>query len=122
MRHHLPKLVGWLIVGLLGGFFWGLTYALTFSEPSWLLDGPIVGGSMGVLLGMFSVLDAGWSHGVLNKQSHSTPNEGILRSIRNGLRIALPLSVCLGLVYALFFIVIDGPDTGLLYGILEGIS
>jgi hypothetical protein len=95
----------------------------------WLF-GVLVFGLFGVLVfGLFGVLVFGLETKQLTKRSILSPNEGIRRSVKNGLVVVLIVVLCYVLVFVLVFGLVgalsgalsDGLDVGLFIGLLIGL-
>lgn len=97
-----------VIVGLLFSF----TVGVFFRSVSWLLVGLGVGLLFGLILGV--------SENQLTERSTLSPNEGIWRSIKNGLLFGLITGLIIGLISGLFFGLLFGILFGLIIGILVG--
>jgi transcriptional regulator with XRE-family HTH domain len=104
-RVRLPRVISWqwgsrqqnlaygLICGLVSGAASGLISGLVFEKSSDLSHG-LVGGVVGGLVGgLVVILIGGLSHDVLDEHEHTTPNEGIWRSVQRSIRSALVLGL-----------------------------
>ncbi len=92
-----------LVLFLCLGFAGGLIFALFFRYVhSWIAI-IILGLCFGLILGLFFGLIRGWSSRTVENKDRTTPNQGIWRSARNGLRIGLRAGAGVGLIFGLFF-------------------
>jgi hypothetical protein len=107
------KLLGILVIGLLYGLLGGLLLGLFLGLFLGLLSG-LFFGLLGVL---FLGINRGLSNDRLEKIYHLIPNQGILRSARNGILYGL----LVGLLGGLSFGLLGGLLLGLLYGLLYGL-
>jgi hypothetical protein len=115
-----------LLFGLLVGPFIGLLVGLFVG----LLSGLLVGLGSGLLVVLFVVLFFGLGSGLSDKQLTErhmlSPNEGIRRSMKNGLFVGLLFGLGGGLLVGLFvgllFGLLVGLESGLLFGLLVGLE
>jgi DNA polymerase III delta prime subunit len=91
-RRVIVSLFGGVLGTVVGGGTGLLYVALLGSSQSQQLTAGLIGGLVGAGMGW---LLAGFSQYVLEKRTHIRPNEGIRRSLRNGLIIGLPVSLAL---------------------------
>jgi hypothetical protein len=107
-------LVGALVVGLAVGLAVDLLYGLIGALVSGLFFGLFYGLFVGLVVGLVG----GLSMKQLTERVHLSPNEGIWRSVKNGLRFTL----FVGLFIGLFIRLVDGLFYGLFYGLFVGLS
>jgi DNA polymerase III delta prime subunit len=115
-------LIGGLLFGLLGVLIGGLTFGLNFGLLFGLL-GMLIGGLTGRLI-------VGFSANQLDDHTRLTPNQGIWRSIQNGLIFVFIFVLIFVLIGALFGVLIGGQsadlvgglDVGLVVGLVSGLS
>jgi NACHT domain len=93
-------LLGGLVVGLLSGLFFGLLFGLV----------------VGLVFGLVVGLVVGLSERQLTERLALSPNEGMRRSLKNGLLLMLVIGPVGGLLFGL----VIGPVGGLLFGLLSG--
>lgn len=108
-------------IGLLGGLLIGLLSVLLGKLPTEPVTGLIFGLIVGLLLGLIFGLAAGFSKKQLIDRLSLSPNEGLKRSLKNGILIVLlfvPLGSLLG--WQLFG-PLSGPFFGLLGGLVSGL-
>jgi hypothetical protein len=102
-------LVFGLAVGLVGGLIFGLAIGL------------VAGLGFGLLIGPGDELIFGFSGKQLTKRSVPSPNEGIRRSIKNGLVFGLVGGLVGGLVVGLYSGLVGGLVVGLYSGLVVGL-
>jgi transcriptional regulator with XRE-family HTH domain/GTPase SAR1 family protein len=106
-----------IVIGCISAFFYGPLYGVHYG----LVFGPIIGLIGGMTSILTSMLNNGWSSNQLEEHRLSQPNEGIRRSLRNGLFAAAvfgPMAGFMsGLVCGLAFQFIGGLPTGIILGI-----
>jgi NACHT domain/TIR domain len=91
------SLILFLCLGLAGGIIFALFFRYVRSGIAILL----LGLYFGLILGLFFGLIRGWSSQEVENKSRTTPNQGIWRSARNGLRIGLRAGAVVGLIFGL---------------------
>jgi NACHT domain/TIR domain len=93
------SLILFLCLGLAGGIIFALFFRYVRSGIAIIL----LGLYFGLILGLFFGLIRGWSSQEVENKDRTTPNQGIWRSARNGLRIGLRAGAGVGLIFGLFF-------------------
>lgn len=107
-RNWKSKLVGVLIATLLFGLPVGLSF------------GWVYGWTYGLVSVLVYGLVLGFSGKQLTERLMLSPNEGIRRSVKNGLVVALVVGLVYGLVFELMH-VMDGPMAGLVFELVVGL-
>jgi hypothetical protein len=102
-----------LVFGLFGGLFVGLIGGLLFGLVSGLFGG--------LLFGLFIGLLLGYPLEQLTERSMLSPNEGIHRSLKNGLFVGLLVGLLSGLFIGLGGWLFSWPEDGLLSGLVFGL-
>jgi NACHT domain len=106
-----------LALGPLVGLVLGLLAGLVLGPHTWLLPWLL----SGLLFGLFSGLLAGLSGRQLTERFLFSPNEGIQRSIKNGLLVGLLFGLLAGLVLGPLVGLLVGPVAGLFFGLFAGL-
>lgn len=102
-----------LMLGLLGGLFFGPSVALFY--------GPVTGLLAGLYFSLVLALLAGLSKNQLTDRPRVSPNEGIQRSLRNGLLVALLSALITGPLAGLEIGMFYTRFNGLLIGLFVGL-
>jgi MFS family permease len=102
------------VFGLLAGLFIGLLAGLYF--------GLVIGLLVGLYFGLVFALLGGLSKNLLTDRLHLSPNEGMRRSLKNGLFYALVGALGVGPFAGLEVGLLCGRFNGLLVGLLCGLS
>jgi len=118
-----PKMRGILASFLSLGLAGGLIFALFFGSADSRFARIILGVFFGLILGLFFGLIGGWERGELKEEKKRiSPNQGIWRSARNGVRTGLLAGTAIGLLLGLFFGVLTAlaihANPGALFGIV----
>ncbi len=133
----LPKLLGallfglrgGLVIGLISGLIWGLSVGLTWGliAPglrAGLTLGLLVGLIFVPIVGLIGVLAVGLRGGLVGGEieTKTVPNQGVRRSVRNGLYVGFVSALAFGLVSWLIFGVYHGLRKGPHFGVIEGLG
>lgn len=102
--------------GMISGLIYGLVYGLIYGLVFGLREGLVFGLSLGLVWGLINGLSTRTAIGTLVK-----PNEGIWRSLKNGLVFGLSVGLIMGLLIGLTLEVNLGVLVGLVVGLLVGL-
>jgi NACHT domain len=105
-----------LLIGLVAGLLFGLFFGLLRGLLIGLVAGLLIGLVAGLLSGLVLVIR--FSGEQLTERPPLSPNEGIRRSVKNGLSIGLSIGLIIWLSVGLVF----GLFGGLLFGLLIGLA
>ncbi len=103
------------LLGLLDHLFFGGTHVALVRE---MIVGLVFGVIVGPVIGLVRGLAGRFSEKNLVKPASFSPNEGIQRSAKNGLKLGLIGGFVVGLGFGLFVGLFDGPIAGLVGGLL----